>query len=817
MPSLRSNPLKYDDRDCSWIGRESSNGHTSRVENQARMKASRTRLCSLLPTIASPISEAGRRSRWALTASLLGLSTLAWMGCSPPSPIANVPRDVVKDSPAIESLSPPDLVSVKPVGADAEADYQGHVTLPGSDWRFARDQPMASVTSSTLASAGRSSELPTQSVPSDQELYWTLQSAAGTKPKKAASESPSDDSAKKTAAKKPVGQFDGEVDWSQIDLSEDASTEKSASDLGKVELVPTPVAQKEIEAEIVPTPLGMPENHPSKAAMAKSAGGPVASIAGRATNERQPDAAPTDLDLSLPENIVAKRPVNETSNSNGSTSTDLDLRAASDVNLQLTAPDSPIIQGLVDAETVAGGTSEPEDYDEWPEPALTLFVTGQQHGYIEPCGCTGLENQKGGVARRMTFLKQLREKGWEMAPIDAGNLVRRYGRQSEIKFHRSLEALRTMGYVSVGLGPDDVRLSVNELILEASPGDPDEAIYVSANVIPFDRSLMPTHRVIEKGGMKLAVTTVLDPDSLETKLSDDIQMTAPIDSAKEALAEIQKQNPDYTVLTFYGDEKTAHELVRAVPGFDLVVIAGGYGEPTYQPQTIEGSQTKAILTGDKGMYAGLVGLYPDGPIRYARVPLTHEFEDAPEMRELMKDYQFQLRDLGLENLGLKPIQHPSGDKFVGAKVCGECHTTAYDIWEGSAHFEATEHLVNPGERGDVPRHFDPECISCHVTGWNPQGYYPYVSGYLDLEASAHLHGNGCENCHGPGAAHTAAEREDSGVSEAEKKRLREAMQLPLEEARESCMQCHDLDNSPDFHVDGAFNDYWAEIEHYGVD
>jgi hypothetical protein len=175
--------------------------------------------------------------------------------------------------------------------------------------------------------------------------------------------------------------------------------------------------------------------------------------------------------------------------------------------------------------------------------------------------------------------------------------------------------------------------------------------------------------------------------------------------------------------------------------------------------------------------------------------------------------------LGLEGLGLKPIPHPSGRKFVGSAKCGECHTTAYQIWQGTPHVDATADIVKPPrERGDVARHFDPECISCHVTGWNPQNYYPYVSGYLSLEQSDHLTGSGCENCHGPGLEHSQAEVPDSGVSDERLQQLREQMKLPLDKAREKCMECHDLDNSPDFHEDDAFEDvYWPEVEHYGVD
>lgn len=464
-----------------------------------------------------------------------------------------------------------------------------------------------------------------------------------------------------------------------------------------------------------------------------------------------------------------------------------------------------------------GGLTGPVDYKNWPIPDVTLFITGQQHGYIEPCGCTGLENQKGGVARRMTFATELRESGWSLLPIDAGNLVRRFGRQAEIKFHRSLEALREMGYAAVGFGPDDVRIGVGDLIQEAAAESPEDAIYYSANVVLIDPSLMPAYRIVEQNGLRVGVTSILDPDSLESPLSEDITLNEPVAAAREVMSKLKSENISFKVLTYYGNEAAAQELVRKVPGFDLVVVAGGYGEPTYQPEAIEGTSTKMILTGDKGMYVGLVGLYKNAEMRYARVPLNDSFGDAPEMRKLMADYQFQLRDLGLENLGIKPIPHPSGEKFVGSQTCGECHTTAFEIWKDSPHFGATESLVHPGERGDVPRHFDPECISCHVTGWNAQNYQPYVSGYLNLEASEHLHGNGCENCHGPGASHAAAESGDTDVSDVRRDQLRKAMRLPLAKAREKCMECHDLDNSPDFHKEGAFEEYWAEVEHQGLD
>ncbi len=467
-----------------------------------------------------------------------------------------------------------------------------------------------------------------------------------------------------------------------------------------------------------------------------------------------------------------------------------------------------------------GGEDAPDQWRKWPTPTLTLVVTGQQNGYIEPCGCTGLDRQKGGIARRFSFMKELRDKGWQLLPIDAGNQVRRYGRQAEVKLQQSVKALKAMDYKVIGFGPDDLRLGVGELLAVAAGDTPDDTMFASGNVVLIDESLMPQVKLVTVNGVKVGVTSILDPAALESEPSDDITIAPKEQSAMNALTKMKDENASFRVLMFYGKEEDGKKLAQDVRGYDLLVVAGGYGEPTYQPEPIEGSQTRMIVTGNKGMYAGLVGFYKDAPLRYARVPLTDEFQDAPEMRQIMKEYQDQLRDIGLQGLGLlPPIPHASGQSFVGTAKCAECHTSAFDVWEGTPHALATDHIVEPPkERGDIARHFDPECLSCHVTGWNPQEYYPYLSGYLSLQDSQHLTGNGCENCHGPGSEHSAAELEGADVSEERRNQLRDAMKLPLAKAREKCMTCHDLDNSPDFHEEDAFEDvYWPEVEHYGKD
>ena len=451
----------------------------------------------------------------------------------------------------------------------------------------------------------------------------------------------------------------------------------------------------------------------------------------------------------------------------------------------------------------------------WPKPSVALFVTGQQHGYIEPCGCSGLTNQKGGLVRRYTCQQQLLKQGWDLVALDVGNQVRRFGRQPEIMFQITAEGLEKMHYRAIGFGPDDLRLSAGELIAitadEGSTGTP----FVCANAAIIDRGLTPRFHVIEAGGKKIGVTAVLGADELTKVTSDEILEQPPESALREVWAELAKQNCDLHVLLAHTSLEESARLAQAVPHFQVVVTAGGAGEPTFEAEKIAGTESLMVQVGTKGMYVGVVGVFadPNQPFRYQRVPLDDRFPDAPEMLQLLASYQDQLKAAGLEGLGVKPIPYPTDRQFVGSDACEECHDGDYAIWEKTGHGHALDSLVHPGERSEVPRHFDPECISCHVVGWNSQKHFPYVSGYLGLDETPLMHNVGCESCHGPGSAHVTAENGDDKPSQEQIDQYRAEVRLRLEDAEKKCQECHDYDNSPDFHAEGAFETYWKKVEH----
>jgi hypothetical protein len=470
--------------------------------------------------------------------------------------------------------------------------------------------------------------------------------------------------------------------------------------------------------------------------------------------------------------------------------------------------------GVASAADAAPASSDRRPlFQDWERPLVVLFVTGRQNGYIEPCGCAGLDTQKGGLARRQTLLEQVRARGWNPVPIDLGNQTRRFGRQPEIKFQTTINALSAMRYRAIGLGPDDLRLSVGELIVACGADEKESPLICSnVDVLGFNKAT----RIVESGGYKIGIAAVLGQEEQRSIQSDEILMSPPSDGLRKAHAELKAARCNIYVLLSYASIEETIALAQEFPDFRIVVTAGGAVEPPLETQRIPGTKSVLVQTGAKGMYAGVLGIFNDRqqPLRYERVPLDARFEDAPEMMQSLAAYQQQLKAMGLAGLGLRPAEHPSGHEFVGSAACQDCHPNSYEVWEQTAHAEATETLVHPTERSEIPRHFDPECLSCHVTGWNPQGFYPYRTGYLDLEASVALHGNGCENCHGPGSRHVAAETGEIDVEEDELLSLRQQMELPLSKAPDNCLQCHDLDNDPHFQEAGAFEEYWEEIKHY---
>ena len=485
----------------------------------------------------------------------------------------------------------------------------------------------------------------------------------------------------------------------------------------------------------------------------------------------------------------------------------------------------------LDAENSGVDEPKPKAADlvkDWDKPTFAIFFTGRQHGYMEPCGCTGLSNQKGGMMRRHSSLKVLADRGWDLITIDSGDQVERFGQQGLIKLGKTFESMcQIMNYDVIGLGIGDLKVPSIDLAQTMMNANQGINPFVCANIEVVDPDLSQRFRMIKKNGKRIGITMVLGDEFLpELAGVDGITATPAATGLTQVIPLMDAQKCDVKILVAASSLENCRVLAKKFPGFDLLITSGSPGDPTLEAEAIEtgAKTTPMVQVGVKGMYVGIVGFFEKSgkmEIKYERVPLDDRFEDSAEVKQVFIRYQDELKRLWESGqlADIQPRPHPSGHQFVGSDSCADCHADEFQIWsegnsgDGGPHQHATASLTNPNERSWVQRNFDPECVSCHMTGWNPQGFFPYESGFRDIKKDDALFNNGCENCHGPGSAHIDAERNKKDDEKLLSK-LRDEIRVTVEQARTAtCVQCHDLDNSPDYVKEGGFDKYWPEIEH----
>ena len=441
----------------------------------------------------------------------------------------------------------------------------------------------------------------------------------------------------------------------------------------------------------------------------------------------------------------------------------------------------------------------------WGVPRVALVITGQQNGYLEPCGCAGLDRMKGGLSRRYSFIKGLRDNGWPVIALDVGGMCNSFGKQAELKFHTTASALRAMGYNAIALGKAELGFPAADILSEIVNADGTPGMFVSANVSVFERDagMPPTYKILQANGLKFGITSVLCKSAQNFSQNDEI-LLSPTKESLNKVVPILKEKSDIRILLSHGTVEEALAIAKDYPDFQVIVTAGGNPEPPSKPVILPSGQY-IITVGQKGMCSIVLGFFDKGVLKYQRVPHDSRFEQSDVVRQMMQSYQDQLKELWLDGLGIRPV--PQTDQTrganVGPKKCQTCHEYQYDVWKKSKHAHAFKSL----EDAKPARDFDPECVCCHVVGWHRHLYFPYQKGYIKPGEDDHLKNVSCEACHGPGEAHIAAE---SSSNVENQKAQREKLHIDLKYAKEKmCGDCHDLDNSPNFDPDK----YWELIKH----
>ena len=462
-----------------------------------------------------------------------------------------------------------------------------------------------------------------------------------------------------------------------------------------------------------------------------------------------------------------------------------------------------------------GSRSKPETIlDSLGKPVAILLISGEQDGYMEPCGCS--EDQEGGLIRRYDLVERLHKRNWPTALFDLGSLMKdpagaRGGfEQAKHKLDHAIKALKLLKYDALALSAEDLKIGVADALGFFDNGLGDKTKIVVANVEPeavYKRFFQPG-LVVTAGPVKLGVTSVIDPEIL-SKLNDPDKVgLLPVIKSPDLVLPVVlpdlEAKSDYQVLMVQGKPEMAQRLAKAFPGFDVVVATSEFDDVLNRDaEMLNDGKTMLVTVGKKGKNVGLIGIYPDQSprLRFVLVTLTKQF-DAPAapMKSLIED-EFRGLLKSAEVVANFPkhdyVNGAPGATFVGAQACKECHPNTYQFWSTTNHSHAFTTLKNDKKPNTI---FDAECVSCHTTG------FEYNSGWRSETATPHLAGNQCENCHGPSSKH---------VAEPDNAAFRKLITVKAEQAKKNgfCERCHDAENSRKF----DFATYWDKIDHNDLD
>lgn len=437
-------------------------------------------------------------------------------------------------------------------------------------------------------------------------------------------------------------------------------------------------------------------------------------------------------------------------------------------------------QGQPPADQSAG------DYRKWDSPNLALILSGQMHGYIDPCGCS--YPQFGGLIRRWNFVDSLRtgapkKKGWNVVGIDLGELPHLQGihAQNLLKYDLTLNALAAMNYRAVGIGKHEILSPLGEalaqafdkkrplprpLVMPLAQTEPGE-LYYDLNARPYE--------IVADTSPKVGIISLMGPD-MRDQLKAREQFLNTMQELPKALNAFANAGVEFGVILHHEYPKVAGDGLQQmlaierkrrdnaltcakfcadarqqnprIPPIYLMMILSDEPEPPSVMRRLDPNlPTHVVEIGHKGKYVGLVGVYRERTgfrMQYQIVSMGPEWEtkDAKIKTQpviaLMEKYNDELKGqnmLAKFPRSLHDLQRPAADEqglkatYVGSDTCADCHQHAHNVWKGTRHAGATSTLENL--KHPSGRNFDPECMMCHTVGLkHPGGYHDPVDAAL---------------------------------------------------------------------------------------
>ncbi len=441
---------------------------------------------------------------------------------------------------------------------------------------------------------------------------------------------------------------------------------------------------------------------------------------------------------------------------------------------------------------------------------LRIVFSSWMDGHLEPCGCSSA--QAGGLDRRAFWLGA--NKARYDAKLEGGNLLEG---KSPLEKHKLLTILTILGdslsYPVLPLGPRDLELGLADYL------DFDGAFgprFLATDLRWKDKknkvaAPFATYSIVKAGSYRICVLSLVGKTPKGEKL-----FVEPAEKAvRAALKAAGTRGKDYHLVVLFnnsGGATRARQHAKKLAGIDLVACvdqAHDEASPHYESFRHEksGALRQVLYVGGRGKSLLLWHGVPskEGPwitTKTQKIRLDRPGTDQV-VTEMMLAFKRSLPEEKILEKMAEKEPTENGAKYVGNKVCADCHEDAMEAYQKSKHSHSWQTLIDRGKRDQWPVTSHPECVHCHSVGYGEK------SGFVTYEKTPHLAAVGCENCHGAGSDHVAY-RENEGEYDDEAQEAAAAKKGTLGKAGlRHCLTCHDLEQSPRF----LPQEKWKKIKH----
>jgi hypothetical protein len=423
-------------------------------------------------------------------------------------------------------------------------------------------------------------------------------------------------------------------------------------------------------------------------------------------------------------------------------------------------------------------------------PTLRLFALSDVGGALEPCGCQA--DMLGGVGPAAATIASARAGIGASLTVAAGPLLfpepvvpdpRRT--QDLWKAEALAGSLPELDLVAFAPGGNDWAGGAEELDRLVTR---TRALPLAANLHAAGLLLSPT-RIVERGGIRIGLAGVSLPESAGA-LPPGVTASDPTATLAKAVAELERAGATVRVALLALPRRDALALLERVPGFHVAVLGGPVStiaDTATTPPVILG-QTLVVAPANHLQGVAVIDFYlvpGDATVRDGtgitaaaqRDQLDHRIAELDRRLETgraagaaeadLAARAVEVTELRAERAALAPAARPpEGSYFryeireiragAGTSPRARDRVTEYYRRVNEHNRVALADRAPPPDPPDAyatlvarETQFNLDCVGCHVTGYEAPG----GAAVVQLRG---LEGMQCENCHGPGALHSAA-------------------------------------------------------------